>query len=58
LHIVDPSLAAPMLARVAKWLPPGAPVTFVRADATYQFEFAAFDLLFSRLCAIFSPTSR
>ena len=43
-----------MLARAAERLPPGAPVKFVRADATtYRFESAAFDLLFSRFAAMF-----
>jgi SAM-dependent methyltransferase len=43
-----------MLARAAERLPPGAPVKFVRADATtYRFESAAFDLLFSRFGVMF-----
>jgi SAM-dependent methyltransferase len=42
-----------MLARAAERLPPGAPVKFVRADATtYLFE-TAFDLLFSRFGVMF-----
>jgi hypothetical protein len=42
------------LARAAERLPPGAPVKFVRADATtYRFESAAFDLLFSRFGVMF-----
>src|SRR5262245_39805511 len=36
-------VSEPMLARAAERLPPGAPVKFVRADATtYRFESAAF----------------
>ena len=43
-----------MLARAAERLPPGAPVKFVRADATtHRFESAAFDLLFSRFGVMF-----
>jgi SAM-dependent methyltransferase len=46
--------AGPMLARAAERLPPGAPIKFVRADATtYRFESAAFDLLFSRFGVMF-----
>jgi SAM-dependent methyltransferase len=46
-HVLGVDVSAPMLARAAERLPPGAPVKFVRADATtYRFESAAFDLLF------------
>src|SRR5262249_3421484 len=52
--VLGVDISAPMLARVAERLPPGAPVKFVRADATtYQFESAAFDLLFSRFGLMF-----
>jgi SAM-dependent methyltransferase len=48
-EVLGVDVSAPMLARAAERLPPGAPVKFVRADATtYRFEAAAFDLLFSR----------
>src|SRR5215831_17912004 len=53
-QVLGVEISAPMLARVAERLPPGAPVKFVRADATtYQFESAAFDLLFSRFGVMF-----
>jgi ubiquinone/menaquinone biosynthesis C-methylase UbiE len=52
-------VSPPMLARAAERLPPGAPVKFVRADATtYQFEPAAFDLLFSRRAQIGKSAGR
>jgi SAM-dependent methyltransferase len=52
--VLGVDVSAPMLARAAERLPPGAPVKFVRADATtYQFEPAAFDLLFSRFGVMF-----
>src|SRR5262249_35288118 len=48
-QVLGIDVSAPMLARAAERLPPGAPVKFVRADGTtYRFESAAFDLLFSR----------
>jgi hypothetical protein len=47
-QVLGVDVSAPMLARAAERLPPGAPVKFVRADATtYRIESAAFDLLFS-----------
>src|SRR6185312_4863073 len=46
-QVLGVDVSAPMLARAAERLPPGAPVKFVRADATtYRFEAGAFDLLF------------
>jgi SAM-dependent methyltransferase len=53
-QVLAVDVSAPMLARAAERLPPGAPVKFVRADATtYRFESAAFDLLFSRFGVMF-----
>jgi SAM-dependent methyltransferase len=53
-QVLAVDVSAPMLVRAAKRLPPGAPVKFVRADATtYRFELAAFDLLFSRFGVMF-----
>jgi SAM-dependent methyltransferase len=53
-EVLGVDVSAPMLARAAERLPPGAPVKFVRADATtYRFEAAAFDLLFSRFGVMF-----
>ena len=48
-RVLGVDVSAPMLACAAERLPQGAPVKFVRADATtYRFESAEFDLLFSR----------
>ena len=53
-QVLGIDVSAPMLARAAVRLPPGAPIKFVRADATtYRFESAAFDLLFSRFGVMF-----
>jgi SAM-dependent methyltransferase len=53
-QVLGVDVSAPMLARAAERLPPGAPVKFVEADATtYLFEPAAFDLLFSRFGVMF-----
>jgi SAM-dependent methyltransferase len=53
-EVLGIDVSAPMLARAAERLPPGAPVKFVRADATtYTFRPAAFDLLFSRFGVMF-----
>jgi SAM-dependent methyltransferase len=53
-QVLGVDVSAPMLARAAERLPPGAPVNFVRADATtYRFESAEFDLLFSRFGVMF-----
>jgi SAM-dependent methyltransferase len=53
-QVLGIDVSEPMLARAAERLPPGAPVKFVRADATtYRFESAAFDLLFSRFGVMF-----
>src|SRR5262245_58233124 len=53
-QVLGVDVSAPMLARAAERPPPGAPVKFVRADATtYRFEAAAFDLLFSRFGVMF-----
>ena len=53
-QVLGVDVSAPMLAHAAERLPPGAPVKFVRADATtYRFESAAFDLLFSRFGVMF-----
>ncbi len=53
-HVLSVDVSAPMLARAAERLPAGAPVKFVRADATtYKFPPAAFDLLFSRFGVMF-----
>src|SRR6516225_10067383 len=42
-QVLGIDVSAPMLARAAERLPPGASVKFVRADATtYRFESAAF----------------
>src|SRR5262249_27890464 len=51
-QVLGIDVSAPMLARAAERLPPGAPVKFVCAAATtYRFESAEFDLLFSRFGA-------
>jgi SAM-dependent methyltransferase len=53
-QVLGVDVSAPMLARAAERLPPGALVKFVRADATtYRFEPAVFDLLFSRFGVMF-----
>jgi SAM-dependent methyltransferase len=53
-HVLGVDVSEPMLARAAERLPADAPVEFVRADATtYQFQPAAFDLLFSRFGVMF-----
>jgi SAM-dependent methyltransferase len=53
-QVLGVDVSAPMLARAAERLPSGAPVKFVRADATtYRFEPATFDLLFSRFGVMF-----
>jgi SAM-dependent methyltransferase len=53
-QVLSVDVSAPMLARAAERLPPGAPVKFVRADVTTcRFEAAAFDLLFSRFGVMF-----
>jgi SAM-dependent methyltransferase len=53
-QVLGVDVSAPMLARAAERLPPGAPVKFVLADATtYRFEPASFDLLFSRFGVMF-----
>jgi SAM-dependent methyltransferase len=53
-QVLGIDVSAPMIARAAERLPPGAPVKFVRPDATtYRFESAAFDLLFSRFGVMF-----
>jgi SAM-dependent methyltransferase len=53
-QVLGIDVSEPMLARAAERLPPGAPIKFVRADATtYRFESAAFDLLFSRFGVMF-----
>ena len=53
-EVLGIDVSAPMLARAAERLPPGAPVKFVRADATtYRFDAVAFDLLFSRFGVMF-----
>jgi SAM-dependent methyltransferase len=53
-QVLGVDVSAPMLARAAERLAPGAPVKFVRADATtHRFEPAAFDLLFSRFGVMF-----
>jgi hypothetical protein len=53
-HVLGVDVSEPMLARAAERLPTDVPVEFVRADATtYQFQPAAFDLLFSRFGVMF-----
>jgi SAM-dependent methyltransferase len=53
-HVLGVDVSGPMLARAVERLPTDVPVEFVRADATtYQFEPAAFDLLFSRFGVMF-----
>jgi SAM-dependent methyltransferase len=53
-QVMGIDVSAPMLARAAERLLPGASIKFVRADATtYRFESAAFDLLFSRFGIMF-----
>jgi ubiquinone/menaquinone biosynthesis C-methylase UbiE len=53
-QVLGVDVSAPMLARAAERLPPGAPIKFVRADATTaQFQPASFDLLFSRFGVMF-----
>ena len=53
-QVLGVDVSAPMLARAGERIPPGAPIKFVRADATtYKFEPAAFDLLFSRFGVMF-----
>src|SRR5215475_15756221 len=53
-HVLGVDVSAPMLARAAERLPPGAPIKLARADATtFQFQPASFDLLFSRFGVMF-----
>lgn len=53
-QVLGVDVSAPMLARATERLPPGAPIKFVRADATtFQFQRANFDLLFSRFGVMF-----
>ena len=53
-HVLGIDVSEPMLARATERLPAGAPVKFVRADATtHQFQVATFDLLFSRFGVMF-----
>jgi len=53
-QVLGIDVSAPMLARAVERLPQGAPVKFVRADATtYRFESTASDLLFSRFGVMF-----
>src|SRR6476659_861379 len=53
-HVLGVDVSAPMLARAAERLPPGAPIKFARADATtFQFQPASSDLLFSRFGVMF-----
>jgi SAM-dependent methyltransferase len=53
-RVLGVDVSAPMLARAAERLPPGAPIKFERADATtFQFPPASFDLLFSRFGVMF-----
>ena len=54
-HVLGVDVSEPMLARATERLPAGAPVKFVRADATtHQFQVATFDPLFSRFGVMFS----
>ena len=58
-HVLGVDVSEPMLARATERLPAGAPVKFVRADATtHQFQVATFDLLFSRFGVMFSLSQR
>jgi SAM-dependent methyltransferase len=53
-QVLGVDVSAPMLARAAERVPPGARIKFVCADATtYRFEPAASDLLFSRFGVMF-----
>jgi ubiquinone/menaquinone biosynthesis C-methylase UbiE len=53
-QVLGVDVSAPMLARAAERLPPGAPIKFERADATtFQLQPASFDLLFSRFGVMF-----
>jgi SAM-dependent methyltransferase len=53
-HVLGLDLSAPMLERARERTPPGAPVTFIAADATvYPFEPGRADLLFSRFGVMF-----
>ncbi|MGA2794831.1 MAG: class I SAM-dependent methyltransferase [Roseiarcus sp.] len=53
-HVFGLDLSAPMLERARERTPPGAPATFVAADATvYPFEPGGADLLFSRFGVMF-----
>ena len=53
-QVLGVDVSAPMLAHAAERLQPGAPVKFVRADATtYPLKSAAFDLVFSRFGVMF-----
>jgi ubiquinone/menaquinone biosynthesis C-methylase UbiE len=53
-HALGLDISEPMLARARERTPPGAPATFVAADATvYPFEPGRADLLFSRFGVMF-----
>ena len=54
-QVLGVDVSAPMLARAAERLPPGAPVTFVRADATtYRRNRPISIFLFRALASCFS----
>jgi SAM-dependent methyltransferase len=53
-RVLGVDISAPMLARAAERLPPGASVELVQADATtHPFPAGTFDLLFSRFGVMF-----
>ncbi len=55
-HVLGIDISKPMLSRAAARIPPGRSIEFVEADATtYAFRAASYDVLFSRVGAMFFP---